>query len=284
MSKAVAKTVNNARLLQKVGSRYGLDPAKVYETLCKTAFKEARSQEEVIALLVVADQYKLNPFTREIYAFPAKGGGVVPIVGIDGWLRIINDHPEFDGMEFQESEEKVVVGKGKPAPEWMECIIHRKDRNHPTIVREYLEEVYRDTQPWNQTTARFLRHRCIMQCGRVAFGFGGIVDPNDAEMAADFDFEGVAIEIEPPQPIGKSDWKKLIAQAKRFGYTEADVLASAGVQGHEGPGQEIPEALAQQLFEAMKANPKADSKDDCPDGDDGSPSDPSTGELFGNEG
>ena len=254
---AIARQEGGASLLQRVGNRYGLDPNRVYEALLKTAFKEAKSQEQVIALLVVADQYKLNPFTREIYAFPDKGGGVVPIVSIDGWLRIMNDHPQFDGMEFVEAEERIVVGQSKPAPEWMECIIHRKDRAHPTIAREYLEEVYRNTPPWNQTTARMLRHRCIMQAARIAFGFGGIVDPEDAERAAEFDFEGVVLEEAiVAAVIGKAGYKKLLKQAHQCGYTEADVLATAATAGYEGPGDGMPEETAQRISEGMQAQPK----------------------------
>ena len=26
----------------------------------------------------------------------------------------------------------------------MECVMHRKDRKHPTAIREYLDEVYRE--------------------------------------------------------------------------------------------------------------------------------------------
>jgi phage recombination protein Bet len=261
-----------------MGNRYGLDPGKIYETLCKTAFAGAQNQEQVIALLVVADQYRLNPFTKEIYAFPAKGGGVIPMVSIDGWLRIINEHPQFDGMEFRESDDRITVGKSNPAPEWMECIIYRKDRSHPIVAREYLQEVYRDTAPWNQTTARFLRHRCIMQCARLAFGFGGIMDPNDADFAVDFDYEGVAIE-EPPaaRPIGKRDWKKLLEQAKRFGYTEADIMATAATAGHEGEGHEIPADLADKLFLAMRDHPKVQDAEFS--AQDAETVDPETGEL-----
>jgi phage recombination protein Bet len=256
MTKAIVKAEVGPSLLQRVGNRYGLEPAKVYDTLCKTAFKDAKNQEQVIALLVVADQYHLNPFTREIYAFPDKGGGIVPVVGIDGWLRIINDHPQFDGMEFAESEETTTVGQSNPAPEWMDCIIYRKDRSHPVVIREYLIEVFRNTPAWNQTTARMLRHRCIMQCARVAFGFGGIVDPNDAEIAAGLPLDGVTVEIVHP-PIGLRSWKKLVAGAKRFGYTEADVLFSAETAGHDGPGAEMSEDLAQRLYSGMEANPKS---------------------------
>ena len=286
MGTAVAKTDRNTSLLQKIGNRYSLDPAKVYDTLCKTAFRDAQNQEQVIALLVVADQYKLNPFTREIYAFPAKGGGVVPIVGIDGWLRIINDHPQYDGMEFRESDERTTVGKSKPAPEWMECIIYRKDRSHPAVMREYLEEVYRSTDPWNQTTTRMLRHRCIMQCARVAFGFGGIVDPNDAEFAAEF--EGMpVIEAQAIALLGSKGWKQLIKAAKQHGYSEADVTATAATAGYEGPGTDMPADLADRLFESMKAHPKVTAEPATPtpelaDGpsDDAPLVDPETGEVI----
>jgi len=50
------------------------------------------TNEQMLALLVVADQYRLNPFLNELYAFPDKKGGITPIVGVDGWSRIINDH------------------------------------------------------------------------------------------------------------------------------------------------------------------------------------------------
>ncbi|WP_032251724.1 recombinase RecT, partial [Escherichia coli] len=44
---------------------------------------------QFIALLIVANQYGLNPWTKEIYAFPDKQNGIVPVVGVDGWSRII---------------------------------------------------------------------------------------------------------------------------------------------------------------------------------------------------
>ena len=99
--------------------------------------------KQMVALLVVADQYDLNPFTREIFAFPDKQGGVVPVVGVDGWLRIINSHAQADGFEFTESEDLITPEDGKICPEWMEVTIYRKDRSHPVKAKEYLDEVYR---------------------------------------------------------------------------------------------------------------------------------------------
>jgi hypothetical protein len=139
-----------------------------------------------MALLVVADQYGLNPFTKEIYAFPDKGG-IVPVVGVDGWLRIINSHAQFDGLEFLDGPADK-FGQ----PEWIECTIHRKDRSHPTRTREYMSECKRGTQPWQSHPRRMLRHKSTIQCARLAFGFAGIYDLDEAERIAERDITPVA--------------------------------------------------------------------------------------------
>jgi hypothetical protein len=66
----------------------------------------------------------------------------------------------------------------------MECVMHRKDRKHPTAIREYLDEVYRNPfngNPWQSHTKRFLRHKTMIQAARLVFGFGGIFDQDEAE-------------------------------------------------------------------------------------------------------
>lgn len=76
-----------------------------------------------------------------------------------------------------------------------------------------------------------------------------------------------------PKPIGAADYKKLVAQAKRCGYTEADLTASAATAGHEGPGTDMPEDVAQRLFLAMKDNPKTTEPPKAT-------ADPATGEVI----
>ena len=156
-----------------MASRFNVEPDKLLSTLKSTCFKGA-SNDEMLALVVVANEYGLNPLTKEIYAFPAKGGGIVPVVSVDGWIRIINDHPQMDGIEFEWE-------KDAKTNEPISCtaIIHRKDRSHPTKVTEYLSECRRNTDPWKMTH-RMLRHKALIQGGRVAFGFGGIYDEDEA--------------------------------------------------------------------------------------------------------
>ena len=173
MTTAVA-TLPQTSLLAKFASKFGVEPAKMLTTLKATAFKGEVSNEQMMALLIVADQYGLNPWTREVYAFPDKGG-IVPVVGVDGWARIINSHPAFDGMEFLDGPD------ANGLPDWIECVIYRKDRAHPVRVRERMKECKRSTQPWSSHPTRMLRHKAMIQGARLAFGFAGIYDPDEAQ-------------------------------------------------------------------------------------------------------
>lgn len=183
-------TAQAPSLLTAFAERFGIDPSKALATLKATAFRGEVSNEQMMALLVVADQHDLNPWTKEIYAFPDKKNGIIPVVGLDGWSRIINSNPMFDGMEFIDSEETVSSPEHKDCPAWIECVIYRKDRRFPVRVKERFAECYRPpfdgkfgpvVGPWQTHTSRFLRHKAMIQCARVAFGFSGIYDPDEAD-------------------------------------------------------------------------------------------------------
>jgi phage recombination protein Bet len=184
----VAKVPEKKSILAKMGARFSIDGAVLQKTLSETVFKGA-TPEQTVALLVVADQYGLNPFTREIYAFPGKSGGIVPVVGIDGWLRMINENPQFDGMETDQDDDSCTV------------TIHRKDRTHPIIITEYLSECKRNTDPWNNSPKRMLRHKAIIQCARVAFGFVGIQDEDEAKTTVEAELVDIKAPIAMPEEI-----------------------------------------------------------------------------------
>lgn len=182
-------SVRKPSLMATMATRYGIEPEKFYETLKGTVFKEA-SNEQLMMLCMVANEYQLNPFLREIYAFKdSRGNGIVPIVGIDGWLKIINSQPEYDGMEIIMSED------GKSCT----CTIYRKDRSRPTSATEYYEECFRGTDTWKKYPRRMLRNRAIIQCARIAFGFTGISDDNDADIIS-----SSVVDVQPsenPVPV-----------------------------------------------------------------------------------
>lgn len=164
--------------IMTLANRLGVEPGDLFlRSLRQVAFRSADvNNEQLMALVVVANQYKLNPFTRELYAFPDRqSGGIVPVVSVDGWLRIINDHPQNDGLAYKQADDNDGMGV------YGECTIWRKDRTHELTLREYLKEVVRNIDTWRQYPSRMLRHKTIIQTGRVAFGFAGIYEPDEAE-------------------------------------------------------------------------------------------------------
>ena len=155
----------------KLASVFGMgdNAQELVSTLKQTAFKGQVSDSQMAALLIVANQYGLNPWTKEIYAFPDKQNGIVPVVGVDGWSRIINSRHEFDGMDFTQDAESCT------------CTIYRKDRSHPIKVTEWMAECKRSVGPWLSHPYRMLRHKAMIQCARLAFGFAGIYDEDEAK-------------------------------------------------------------------------------------------------------
>lgn len=156
-----------------------IDVGNFKKTLMRTVIKnDQASGEQIAAFLMVAKEYDLNPITKEIYAFPDKSGGIQPIVSIDGWLKIINSHPQFNGMEFDDRFNE----SGKLLA--ITCRIFRKDRDHPVTVTEYLDECSRNTEPWKKWPSRMLRHKAAIQAGRYAFGFSGIMEPDEFDRSS----------------------------------------------------------------------------------------------------
>lgn len=188
-SQAAPPATAKPSALKLMASRLSVEPEKLLATLKATAFKGA-NDEELMALVVVSNEYGLNPFLKEIYAFPAKGGGIVPVVSVDGWNKMLIRQENFDGIEFEHENDS----EGKPYAST--AIVHIKNRAHPVKVTEYLEECTRNTEPWKNMPRRMLRHRALCQASRLAFGFSGVY--NDDEAADVIDVAATKMPTEPP--------------------------------------------------------------------------------------
>lgn len=205
-----------ATLTNKLASRLdmGNDGRELIETLKSTAFKGGTqvTDAQMTALMVVANQYGLNPWTKEIFAFPDKGG-IVPVVGVDGWSRIINNHAQFDGIEFEQDGESCT------------CTIYRKDRNHPTRVTEYMAECRRtNAGPWASHPRRMLRHKAMIQCARIAFGYVGIYDQDEAERIMD----GHERPMGPAEVVSNGDAPATRSDAIKARLTSRKALIETG--------------------------------------------------------
>lgn len=190
--------------MAKLAAQYDMEPAKLAQTLVATVFpKQNATNEQLAAFCLVAWEYKLNPLTKQIYAFP-QGNGIIPIISVDGWYALANRQPEFDGIEFSYIEEdgKVIA---------CTATVHRKDRKYPTEVTEYVSECKRsNSPPWNTQPRRMIRHRAAIQAFRVAFGLSAL-DPDEAARIPEYEIEAGGEETQVHAPTLEGAKAKLDA-------------------------------------------------------------------------
>lgn len=183
--------------LVALASRLNIEAGKLSETLKATVFKNA-TNEELVALVIVANTYDLNPFLKEIYAFPAKGGGIVPIVSVDGWNKMMLRAENFDGIEFDFQDDD----SGNPIS--CTATVYLKNRAHPVKVTEYLRECQRPSDPWKNMPRRMLRHKALIQAARIGFGFSGVYDDDEGQVIANVEpVKNVSVEPQTPKLLDK---------------------------------------------------------------------------------
>lgn len=203
-------TIQRKSVTAAMADRFGMDTAAFEQTVRATCSpkNQTLTKEQFAAAMVVAHEYRLNPLTREIFFFPSQNG-IVPVVSIDGWARIINENPAMNGMRFEDHRED-----GKLVS--ITCHLYRKDREHPISVPEYMEECARPTEPWKKWPNRMLRHKALIQCARVAFGFAGIYDQDEAERIIESEaHEGTVIDTSGAVVVQLNS-----SQSKRAGLGE----------------------------------------------------------------
>lgn len=129
---------------------------------------------ELAIVTGVCATYGLNPLVKECAAF-VSGGKLSVVVMVDGWYKLVNRRPEFDGVEFSDK----LDDKGNLAS--ITCRMFIKGRERPVCVTEYMSEC-KDPKSsvWTKWPARMLRHKAYIQCARMAFGISEVIDDDEA--------------------------------------------------------------------------------------------------------
>lgn len=213
-SLAIQPAPQQSKLLELMAAEYKLDGKAFKEVLLKTVFPQDKpvSIEQLASFCAVAHEYKLNPLVREIFAFPAKSGGIIPIVSIDGWITMVQRHPQYNGHSFIHEWADGKVGGTLLS---MTCLMRRKDREFPIENTEFMDECRRDTEPWKKWPSRMLRHKCFIQAARYAFGLSGIYDEDEAERILEGELKAgsdgrLRSEIQMPQRKEITDGKVIV--------------------------------------------------------------------------
>ena len=177
-------------LIARLAGKFGVEPNRLLKCLTTQVFKQADGRqptnEELMVLLLVCENFGLNPFNREIYAFRGKSGDIVPVVSLDGWGKIVRSQKDFNGVSFQFSETTVkVAGCSQELPEFVECAMRLKGVDDPIVIQEFMIECFNDKSPvWRKWPRRMLRTRAFIQCARLAFSLTGLYDEGE-EFAED---------------------------------------------------------------------------------------------------
>lgn len=115
--------------------------AEQSELIRQTVAKGA-TNAELQMFLEFCKSTNLNPFKKEIWFIKSEKGGVQMMTGINGFLAIANNHPQFDGMEvsLEEKDGKLISATAK---------VYRKDRQHPSVATVYLQEYFKPSKYGN---------------------------------------------------------------------------------------------------------------------------------------
>lgn len=182
-NRTVSEKIKESKALKTVAERLELSPDELYTTIKNTVAPDLSTRSEFLTFVTIANSYKLNPMRNEISAFRPKSGGVKVVVPIDGWISIVNKQKNFDGVELIENHSQQTNRSGTKLDS-VTAKFYLKDKNHPIVITEYMEECYRGTDkftPWKKWPRRMLRHKAYIQGARIAFGLSGIYDEDEAE-------------------------------------------------------------------------------------------------------
>ena len=187
-------------LIGRIADKYGVGNVAVMTILRDSVFIPGKGEpkftdQEIACALVLSDQYDLNPFAKEVYLTRNKWGGLLVIVGVDGWFKVCNRQPRFDGVSFTfETDGKRPVS----------CTCTMKIRGRePIALTEFFAECFRDTGPWKSHPHRMLRHKAFIQTARLAFGLVSIRDVSILHQVTDPDEAGRILEVKAEKQMAE---------------------------------------------------------------------------------
>ena len=166
--------------LQVIANSTGVTAEEVAEVLRgmiisgKAQHGATATNAEMTVVSSIFAKYDLNPFIREGHAF-VSGGKLQVIIGFDGFVKVMNRQPNFNGVEFVDNfDGKELIS--------VTTKIHIKGRDFPVCTTEYMDEAYQpNSAAWKKFKKRMLRNKSLAQCIRIAFGVADVIDPDEAD-------------------------------------------------------------------------------------------------------
>src|SRR3954471_6182375 len=127
-----------------------MEKEALISTLMRTIAPPDASMEDLVGFLQIAHRFDLDPWAKEIFLIKGKGK-ISTYISLDGYARIVNRQPEYDGCSFSYDQDADGVIRS------VTCEMYRKDRTRPTIVTEFLSECQMpESTAWRKSPGRML--------------------------------------------------------------------------------------------------------------------------------
>lgn len=136
--------------------------------------------DELIQYAALCKNAGLDPATSEVSPLVQRDR-ISLIIGVDGWTRIANRDPNFDGIEYKFSDDTIKVGNHE-VPKYIDTYVYFKNRSHASFWRTPYDEAFRSTSPvWASMPLQMLQNRATTNAIKRAFGLSGVVDSEDVQ-------------------------------------------------------------------------------------------------------
>ena len=158
----------------------------------KRAVAKKATQDEFEMFMHLAKTYQLDPFQKEIFFWKYKGDTTI-MTSRDGYLKIANRHPEFDGLvsdvvhkndNFQKTLEVVQheYGTDRGGIVGAYALVYRKDRKYPIYIFAPYEEYSADKKAWKQYPSAMILKCAESMALKRAFSVSGLVSKEEMEV------------------------------------------------------------------------------------------------------
>lgn len=191
-------------------------------SLIKNTIAPSATEDELRMLLYLSQEYNLDPLKKEIYFLKYAGKSTI-ITSRDGYLKIANLNPQFNGLEsdvvyygdkltkrpdgslhIEYGEAHLTFDKSKLTGAF--CSVFRKDRDKATMVFVSIKDYYKKNAPiWEQYINAMILKVAEAMALKRAFAISGLVTREEIEKDG-FEFD---------QDIDASSEEKMVTDAQR---------------------------------------------------------------------
>lgn len=139
--------------------------------LIRDMFAKGCNDNEFAVFIELARRYRLDPFSRQIWAIKYGNNPAQIFVGRDGLLAIAHRTGVFDGLESG------IRVNGNSISAWAR--VYRRDMSHPFEDEVFLEEYSTNQNLWKTKPKTMLQKVAEAHVLRKAFSISGLYSPEE---------------------------------------------------------------------------------------------------------